>query len=97
MPSATAIATDTASRWEINDRAQLEAAEAYAYARTADRLRRAGVTLRGSVRIDADVVVEPDALIDHGVVLRGKTVVKPRGARRRRVCRSATRSSAKEG
>jgi bifunctional UDP-N-acetylglucosamine pyrophosphorylase/glucosamine-1-phosphate N-acetyltransferase len=60
----------------INDRAQLEDAEAFAYRRAADRLRRAGVTIRGDARIDAGVVVEPDATIESGVVLRGATVVR---------------------
>jgi bifunctional UDP-N-acetylglucosamine pyrophosphorylase/glucosamine-1-phosphate N-acetyltransferase len=60
----------------INDRAQLDAAEVVAYAKIADGLRRAGVTLRSSARVDAGVVVEADATIEHGAVLRGATVVK---------------------
>ena len=57
----------------INDWAQLAAAEDILYARIADALRRAGATIRSTARIDAGVVVEPDATIEHGVVLRGAT------------------------
>jgi len=64
---------DAASLVGINDRAQLHAAEEALYARTANRLRRAGVTVRGGARIDATVEVEPDAIVEHGVVLRGRT------------------------
>jgi bifunctional UDP-N-acetylglucosamine pyrophosphorylase/glucosamine-1-phosphate N-acetyltransferase len=42
------------------------------------RPRRGGATIRASARIDAGVVVEPDATLEHGVVLRGAT----RSARR---------------
>ncbi len=59
----------------INDRAQLSSAEEVLYARIADRHRRAGVTVRGSARIDAGVVIEQDATIEANVVLRGKTTV----------------------
>ena len=57
----------------INDRAQLAAAEEIIYARNADALRRAGATIRTSARVDSGVVVEPDATIEHHVVLRGAT------------------------
>ncbi len=60
----------------INDRAQLEAAEALAYEWTSNRLRKAGATVRSSARVDAGVVVEADTTLEHGVVLRGKTVVR---------------------
>lgn len=59
----------------VNDRAQLAAAEDILYGRIADRLRRAGATIRSSARIDAGVVVEPEARIEHAVVLRGATRV----------------------
>jgi bifunctional UDP-N-acetylglucosamine pyrophosphorylase/glucosamine-1-phosphate N-acetyltransferase len=62
-----------ASLLGINDRAQLAAAEEVIYVRIADSLRRAGATIRSSARIDAGVIVEPDATIEHGVVLRGAT------------------------
>ncbi len=68
--------SDAGSLVGINDRLQLEAAEQALYARTADDLRRRGVTIRGSARVDAGVVVEPDAILEHGVVLRGSTIVK---------------------
>lgn len=57
----------------VNDRAQLSAAEEVMYARIADKARRAGATIRASARVDAHVVIEPDAVIEHHVVLRGKT------------------------
>ena len=43
--------------------------------RIADRHRRSGVTVRGTARVDASVVIEPDAVIEHAVVLRGATRV----------------------
>lgn len=67
---------DAGSLVGINDRVQLEAAEQALYARTEDRLRRSGVTIRGSARVDTGVIVEQDAILEHGVVLRGSTVVK---------------------
>lgn len=59
----------------INDRAQLAAAEHAMHARIATLWRRAGVTIKGDTHIDADVQLEPDACIEHGVVLRGQTRV----------------------
>jgi bifunctional UDP-N-acetylglucosamine pyrophosphorylase/glucosamine-1-phosphate N-acetyltransferase len=59
----------------INDRVQLAAVEETLYSRIADAHRRAGVTVRGTARIDAGVVIEPDATIEHGAVLRGATRV----------------------
>ncbi len=70
---ASVSADDPASLAGINDRAQLCAAEEVLYVRIADRHRRAGVTVRGTARIDAGVVIEPDAAIEHAVVLRGAT------------------------
>lgn len=64
----------------INDRAQLAAAEEAMYARIADRWRRAGVTIRAGARVDAGVTLEEDAIVEHGVVLRGATRIG-RGAR----------------
>lgn len=63
----------TAALVGVNDRAQLSGAEEVMYARIAEKIRRAGATVRASARIDARVVVEPDATIEHQVVLRGKT------------------------
>jgi bifunctional UDP-N-acetylglucosamine pyrophosphorylase/glucosamine-1-phosphate N-acetyltransferase len=77
---ASVLCRDAASLGGINDRAQLAAAEDLLYGRIADDLRRAGATVRSSARIDAGVVVAPDAVIEHGVVLRGKTSIGP-GAR----------------
>lgn len=64
----------------INDRAQLALAEDAAHARIAEAWRRSGATIRTSARIDASVVIEVDATIEHGVVLRGATRIGP-GAR----------------
>jgi bifunctional UDP-N-acetylglucosamine pyrophosphorylase/glucosamine-1-phosphate N-acetyltransferase len=64
---------DPGSLVGVNDRAQLAAAEELMYRRIGDGLRRGGVTIRTSARIDANVVVERDAVIEHGVVLRGQT------------------------
>jgi bifunctional UDP-N-acetylglucosamine pyrophosphorylase/glucosamine-1-phosphate N-acetyltransferase len=75
--AAVAVQTsDAGSLVGINDRAQLHAAEEVLYARTSDRLRKSGVTIRGDARIDVSVVVEPDAVIEHGVVLRGATAIR---------------------
>ncbi len=41
----------------------------------ADRLRLGGATIRRSARIEGCVTVAPDAVIEHGVVLRGATHV----------------------
>jgi bifunctional UDP-N-acetylglucosamine pyrophosphorylase/glucosamine-1-phosphate N-acetyltransferase len=70
---ATVTATGLSALVGVNDRAQLAAAEHTLYERIADRLRRAGATIRTGARIEAGVVVEPDAVIEHAVVLRGKT------------------------
>jgi bifunctional UDP-N-acetylglucosamine pyrophosphorylase/glucosamine-1-phosphate N-acetyltransferase len=43
------------------------------YGRVADRLRRAGATIRATARVDAGVIVEHDAVIEHFAVLRGDT------------------------
>ncbi|MFO0762952.1 MAG: bifunctional UDP-N-acetylglucosamine diphosphorylase/glucosamine-1-phosphate N-acetyltransferase GlmU [Byssovorax sp.] len=69
------LARDPVSFSGINDRAQLSAAEEVLYARIADGLRRSGVTIRASARVDAGVVVEPEATLEHNVVLRGTTRV----------------------
>jgi bifunctional UDP-N-acetylglucosamine pyrophosphorylase / glucosamine-1-phosphate N-acetyltransferase len=73
-------ASDAGSLVGINDRAQLARAEAVLHTRIADAHRRAGVTIRASAIVDAEVELEPDAVIEHGVVLRGRTKIG-RGAR----------------
>ena len=70
---ASQLAKDPQSVAGINDRAQLAEAEETMYRRLADAHRRAGVTIRTSARIDASVTIEPDAVIEHHVVLRGAT------------------------
>jgi bifunctional UDP-N-acetylglucosamine pyrophosphorylase/glucosamine-1-phosphate N-acetyltransferase len=74
---ATAVKVKNhASLAGINDRAQLAAAEEILFDRIANAHRRAGVTIRGSARINAGVIIEPDAMIEHGAVLRGATHIK---------------------
>jgi len=62
----------------VNDRSQLAIVDAILRERIATRWAQSGVTIRGlrSVFIDADVVVEPDATLEPGVHLRGKTIVR---------------------
>ena len=87
---ASARAESAAALVGINDRAQLAAAEEILYGRIADRLpprRRDRASRRA---IDASVVVEPDAIIEHGVVLRGETRIGA-GARDRRRLRAHRR------
>jgi bifunctional UDP-N-acetylglucosamine pyrophosphorylase / glucosamine-1-phosphate N-acetyltransferase len=74
------LCADAGSLVGINDRAPLAATEEVMYERIADRWRREGVTIRKGARVDASVVLEADAVIEHGVVLRGETRVG-RGAR----------------
>lgn len=62
----------------VNDRAQLAEAEALLYQRIAARHAVAGVTVRGDARIDDTVTIEPDAVIDAGVALRGASHVAAR-------------------
>ncbi|MSP26285.1 MAG: UDP-N-acetylglucosamine diphosphorylase/glucosamine-1-phosphate N-acetyltransferase [Myxococcales bacterium] len=57
----------------INDRVQLALAEDAMFARIADGWRRAGATIRTGARLDADVVIGRDAIVEHAVVLRGTT------------------------
>lgn len=59
----------------INDRAQLAAAEDILYHRIADAHRLNGISIRTGARIDAQVRICADALIEHGVVLRGATQI----------------------
>jgi bifunctional UDP-N-acetylglucosamine pyrophosphorylase/glucosamine-1-phosphate N-acetyltransferase len=73
---AIGLPTAAASLEGVNDRVQLAAAEAAMQRRLAERLGRAGVTLRGDARIDDTVEIEPDVVIEAGVILRGRTVVK---------------------
>lgn len=66
----------------VNDRAQLAACERAMRLRIAQRLGREGVTVRDphTAYVDATVVVEPDAVLEPNVHLRGSTVIA-RGAR----------------
>ena len=72
---ATQRAVEPETLVGINDRAQLAAAEDFLYRVIADRHRKAGATVRATARIDAGVVVDPEAIVDHHVVLRGATRV----------------------
>jgi len=59
----------------VNDREQLVRVEAVMRARIARRWRLAGATVRDGAQIDAGVVLEPDATVEVGAVLRGRTRV----------------------
>lgn len=59
----------------VNDRAQLRRAEQLLWARKATELGERGVTIRGEVYVDDCVSVEPDAVLEPGVRLRGSTSV----------------------
>jgi bifunctional UDP-N-acetylglucosamine pyrophosphorylase/glucosamine-1-phosphate N-acetyltransferase len=73
---AVALPTEPAGLAGVNDRAQLAAAESLMFRRIAQRWARSGVTLRGKVRIDEMVEIQPDVTLHANVELRGKTVVK---------------------
>jgi bifunctional UDP-N-acetylglucosamine pyrophosphorylase/glucosamine-1-phosphate N-acetyltransferase len=57
----------------VNDRDQLAQVEHTMHARIVRRWRLAGATVRDGARIDASVVLEPDATVESGAVLRGTT------------------------
>jgi len=60
----------------VNDRIQLEEAESIMYQRIARRHSLAGVTVRGNARVEDTVEIEPDATIEFGVSLRGRTKIE---------------------
>ena len=64
----------------VNHRGELHAAQEVLFARIRARLGRDGVTIIGRPLIDDTVNVAPDAMIEDGVRLRGKTMI---GARTR--------------
>jgi bifunctional UDP-N-acetylglucosamine pyrophosphorylase/glucosamine-1-phosphate N-acetyltransferase len=74
-----AVTLDAAVLAGVNDRDQLASVEHAMYERIARTWRLAGATVRDGARIDAAVEIEPDATIEAGVVLRGRTRVA-RGA-----------------
>jgi bifunctional UDP-N-acetylglucosamine pyrophosphorylase / glucosamine-1-phosphate N-acetyltransferase len=61
----------------VNDRAQLAAAETVLRARINDRWMREGVTMTDPARtyVDASVELEPDARLLPGTILEGRTVI----------------------
>jgi bifunctional UDP-N-acetylglucosamine pyrophosphorylase/glucosamine-1-phosphate N-acetyltransferase len=63
----------------VNDRDQLASAEAAMHDRIAQSWRLAGATVRAGARIDAQVELGPDVVVEMGAVLRGATRVA-RGA-----------------
>jgi bifunctional UDP-N-acetylglucosamine pyrophosphorylase/glucosamine-1-phosphate N-acetyltransferase len=63
----------------VNDRDQLAQVETAMHARIVRTSRLAGATVREGARLEATVVVEPDAVIETGAVLRGSTHIE-RGA-----------------
>lgn len=73
--AAAAVVGDARALVGVNDRAQLCQAEDALFARIAERHGKNGATVRGGARIDDTVTIEPDALIESGAFLRGKTRV----------------------
>jgi bifunctional UDP-N-acetylglucosamine pyrophosphorylase/glucosamine-1-phosphate N-acetyltransferase len=63
----------------VNDRQQLSDVERAMHERLVRKWRLAGATVREGARVEATVTIEPDATIELGAVLRGKTHVA-RGA-----------------
>jgi bifunctional UDP-N-acetylglucosamine pyrophosphorylase/glucosamine-1-phosphate N-acetyltransferase len=63
----------------VNDREQLAQVEHAMHARIVRDWRIAGATVRDGARLDAGVVLEPDAIVESGAVLRGSTHIE-RGA-----------------
>jgi bifunctional UDP-N-acetylglucosamine pyrophosphorylase/glucosamine-1-phosphate N-acetyltransferase len=63
----------------INDRDQLARVEQTLRVRVVRRWRVAGATVRDGALVDAAVVIEPDATVESGAVLRGRTRIA-RGA-----------------
>jgi len=78
---AAALDSVTAVRWNfddvggVNDRAQLAVCEATLRLRIAERFAQRGVTIRhlATTYIDAHVEIEPDAVLEANVHLRGQT------------------------
>lgn len=70
---ALAIVSEARAFLGVNDRAELMVAEALLHERIRKGLARDGVTIRGTPLIDDTVEVGPDAIIEDGVRLRGKT------------------------
>ncbi|OQX68558.1 MAG: UDP-N-acetylglucosamine diphosphorylase/glucosamine-1-phosphate N-acetyltransferase [Sorangiineae bacterium NIC37A_2] len=68
-----ALVSDARAFLGVNDRAELAACEALLHDRIRKRLARDGITIRGTPLIDDTVEVGPDATIEDGVRLRGKT------------------------
>jgi bifunctional UDP-N-acetylglucosamine pyrophosphorylase / glucosamine-1-phosphate N-acetyltransferase len=72
-----AFVGDSAELHGVNDRVQLAAAERVMRDRVRDRLMRSGVTLRDpdTTFVDSSVQVEPDVILEPGVVICGKSFV----------------------
>ena len=68
---------DPTETWQVNDRAELAAAESVLRARINDAWMREGVGMTDPARtyIDAGVELEPDVRLLPGVILEGRTVV----------------------
>jgi len=70
-----AVAGDAEALVGVNDREQLRKAEQVLWARKSAELGQSGVTIRGDVYVDDSVSIEPDAVLEPGVRLRGATSV----------------------
>ncbi len=73
----TSLAWPFADTQGVNDRAQLAACEAVLRLRRATQLARSGVTVRDlqTLYVDANAVVEPDAILEANVHIRGSSVI----------------------
>jgi len=73
----TVVVSDPAEAVEVNDRAQLAAAEAELRSRINERWMRRGVTMwdPGRTYLDASVRLAPDVTLLPGVILEGRTTV----------------------
>lgn len=59
----------------VNDRDQLARAERVMFETIARNHRLAGATIRNGARIDVGIEIGQDAIVETGVVLRGKTII----------------------
>lgn len=73
--SVASLPWGAASLQGVNDRAELVRVETLLLERIAETHRRAGVRVAAGARVERDVVLDPDATIGPGCVLRGRTRV----------------------
>ena len=66
---------DPASLSGVNDRAQLHEVEQVLFSRIREDWARKGATVRGEPLVDDTVTIGPDAIIEDGARLRGRTTI----------------------